>query len=73
MKKVICLIVLGLFLGACASATQSELWKHDTMYKNYGHLKYSWCGYKDCGPSYTKDSKEQGWWGISIKQCKNVK
>jgi hypothetical protein len=70
MKKLIGLVVLGLFLGGCSyGIEQSNFWKHDTMYKNSDHMKYSLCGYKDCKISYTKDTQDQGWWGIP-KDCK---
>lgn len=70
MKKLLCLLVLVSFLGACAGAAESEFWKHDTMYKNYDHLKYSWSGYQDCGPEYTKATQSQGWWGQTTDECK---
>jgi hypothetical protein len=63
MRKLVCLVIGILFSAGCATATESEFWKHDTMYKNSGHLKYSWCGYKDCKPESAKATKEQGWWG----------
>ena len=71
MKKLLLLVVLVAFLGACGTAAeQSEFWKHDTMYKNYDHLKYSWSGYQDCGSEYTKATKAQSWWGETNKECK---
>lgn len=70
MKKVIGLVVLGLFLGGCSyGIEQSNFWKHDTMYKNYDHLKYSWIDYKDCKSSDLQKSQDQGWWGIT-NNCK---
>lgn len=70
MKKLLLLVVLVAFLGACAGADSSEFWKHDTMYKNYDHLKYSWSGYRDCGPEFTKATQNQNWWGETTKECR---
>jgi hypothetical protein len=69
MRKLFCLVVLVVFLGGCSGIEQSNFWRHDTMYKNSDHLKYSWCGYKDCKSSDSKKSKDQGWWGIT-NNCK---
>lgn len=49
------------------SWSQSDVMKHDTMYKNWDHMKYSWSC--QCEPVYTKLSKQQGWWGITVKEC----
>ena len=70
MKKLLCLVVLVAFLAGCAGAADSEFWKHDTMYKNTDHLKYSWGGYQDCGSEYTKATQAQGWWGSTTNECK---
>jgi hypothetical protein len=40
------------------------------MYQNTEHLKFSWSGYQDCGPEFTKATQSQGWWGETIKECK---
>jgi hypothetical protein len=70
MKKLLCLVALLAFLAGCAGASESEFWKHDTMYKNTDHLKYSWSGYQDCGSQYTKETKAQQWWGETVSECK---
>jgi hypothetical protein len=70
MKKLLLLVVLVAFLGACAGAEQSEFWKHDTMYKNTDHLRYSWSGYQDCGSEFTKATQTQNWWGEVVKECR---
>ena len=67
MKKLALLFLAGLFLTGCgASARQSEFWKHDTMYKNWDHMKFSWFGYKNPGQESAKKSSEERWWGIEI-------
>jgi hypothetical protein len=68
MKRLFLLAVIGLFLSGCgASATQSEFWKHPSLYKDWDHMKYS-LG-EECTPEMTKMSKEQGWWGLQQNEC----
>ncbi|MCX5879525.1 MAG: hypothetical protein NTY44_10495 [Deltaproteobacteria bacterium] len=70
MKKLLFLVVVVAFLAGCAGADQSEFWKHSSMYQNTEHLKFSWSGYQDCGPEFTKATQSQSWWGETIKECK---
>jgi uncharacterized membrane protein required for colicin V production len=70
MKKLLFLVVVVAFLAGCAGADQSEFWKHSSMYQNTEHLKFSWSGYQDCGPEFTKATQAQSWWGETIKECK---
>lgn len=58
------LLVLALGLGGCAS--NSEFMQHDTMYKNWDHLKFSWFGSENPEPNDVANSQEQGWWGIPV-------
>lgn len=68
MKKLLLVLVAGLFLSSCGTAAkQSELWEHPTMYKGWDHLRFSWCGYKKPTIETLKKSNEEGWWGIPIK------
>jgi hypothetical protein len=64
MKKWFLVIMAGLFFSGCAAMTESEFWKHDSMYKNWDHTKYSLGGYQQPTADTAKQSKEQGWWGI---------
>jgi hypothetical protein len=69
MKKFLAITLMGLFLGGCGTAAQrSEFWKHDTVYKSWDHLKYSWGGYKNPTEETLNKSQEQGWWGIPIQK-----
>ena len=68
MKKFFLLLIMGLFLSGCgAAAKQSELWQHDTMYKNTDHLKFSCWQFKKPTLETLKKSQEQGWWGIPVE------
>ena len=67
MKKLLAVFFLSAFLFGCgASATQSDFWKHDAMYKNWDHTKFSMTGYKSPTREDAKMSMEQGWWGIDV-------
>jgi hypothetical protein len=47
MKKLAAVFILSAFLFGCgASATQSEFWIHDSLYKNWDHTWFSLSGYK---------------------------
>ncbi len=71
IRKAIVLFALGLFLAGCGTAAErSEFWKHNTMYKNWDHMTYSWGGYKKCDEDTLKKTQEQAWWGIPAgEQC----
>ena len=65
MKKLILVLMVGAFLSGCGTAAErSEFWKHDSIYKNWDHFKYSVSGYKSPTDETLKASNEQGWWGI---------
>jgi len=65
MKRIILVLMLGMFLAGCGTAAErSEFWKHDSVYKNWDHFKYSVSGYKNPTDASLKDSTEQKWWGI---------
>jgi len=67
MKKLLVVILLALFLSGCGTiGVNSEFWKHDTMYKNCDHMKFSWSGFKNPTSEHYRQAKEQGWWGIDI-------
>jgi len=64
MKKMLALLVLSACVAGCGTAAQkSELWEHDTLYKNWDHLRFSWGGHKQVSQEEASKSVEQGWWG----------
>jgi len=69
MKRVFVMVLLGLFFTGCGTlAKRSEFWQHDSMYKNWDHLKFSCWGYKKPTQETLKKSQGQGWWGIPISK-----
>jgi hypothetical protein len=67
MKKILAVLAMSAFLFGCgATATQSDFWKHDSLYKNWDHTKFSMTGYKSPSRDHAKMSMEQGWWGMEV-------
>lgn len=67
MKKALGLLVLCAALAGCGTAaSQSEVWKHDTLYRDWDHLRFSWGGHKDAGTREVQQSTEDGWWGKPV-------
>ena len=67
MRKLFLITLMAASLVGCGTAAkESGFWQHDTMYKNWDHMRYSWHGYKK--PTYEtgKQSQEQDWWGKPI-------
>lgn len=62
MKQIAFLIVAILLIAGCSS----EFYKHDTTFKDWDHVKFSWWGYKNPTAEDAKMSEEQGWWGEEI-------
>jgi len=70
MKKLVCIAVLAMFFAGCgAAARESEFWQHPSLYKSWGHWRYSAGGYEQCTPEQTKMAKEEGWWGKTYNEC----
>ncbi len=67
MKKWIIIASLAFFLVGCGhAAIESELYQHDSLFKNWDHTKFSLWGYRNPTPETMKNSGEQGWWGIEV-------
>jgi hypothetical protein len=66
-KRWLALSGMVLVLSGCgAAARESGFYEHNTMYRNWDHLKFSICGYKHVDPKDAQLSKEQDWWGITV-------
>ncbi len=67
MKKGLLLIIAVVMLAGCShSVANSEFLQHDTFYKNWDHMKFSWFGYRNPTDEDTQKAIEQGWWGIEV-------
>ncbi len=65
MKRFLVIAISCLFLFACGQAArQSGFYEHDTMYRDWSHLWFSWFGYRDVSPKEAEKSQEESWWGI---------
>ena len=62
MKKLFFLIALILLIAGCIS----EFYKHDSVFKDWEHVKFSWWGYENPTADHAKMSQERGWWGEEI-------
>ncbi len=62
MKKLFFLLALTLLIVGCSS----EFYKHDSVYKDWGHAKFSLWGYENPTAEHAKMSEERGWWGEEI-------
>lgn len=67
MKKLVVIALLAFFLAGCGQAgMQSEFWKHDSVYKNFDHLKFSWFGHNTPTAEDRQIGAEQSWWGLDV-------
>jgi hypothetical protein len=62
MKKLVFLVLAGLLIAGCSA----EFYQHDTLFKNWDHVKFSWWEYKSPTADHAKMSAEQNWWGKAI-------
>lgn len=67
MKKAIVMIMLALFVTGCSGTLQqSEFLEHDSMYKNWDHMKFSIFGHRNPTAEDQQKSIDQGWWGFEV-------
>jgi hypothetical protein len=62
MKNLIFLIILTIFSAGCSS----DFYKHDSIYKDWDHVMFSWWEYENPTAEHAKMSDERGWWGEEI-------
>ena len=65
-KLLILLVVSACAAGCGASASQSGVWEHETLYRDWDHLRFSWGGHKDVSNQELQKSTEEGWWGKEV-------
>jgi hypothetical protein len=58
------------FPGCGAAARESGFYDHDTIYKNWDHLKFSIYGYKSPDSKAIEESRVEEWWGKTIGKYK---
>ncbi len=64
MKRLFVVLLGVMFLSGCgAAARESGFYEHNTMYRNWDHLKFSVVGYKEVSQKEAEESKAQDWWG----------
>jgi hypothetical protein len=69
MKRLFFVLLGIIFLYGCgAAARESGFYQHNTMYRDFDHLKFSIYGYKQVDQKEARLSREQDWWGIPVNQ-----
>jgi hypothetical protein len=67
MKKFLLLLIITFFISGCGTmAKDSEFWEHDSMYKDFDHLKFSWSGHKSPSDEELKSDNTKEWWGKEV-------
>ena len=68
MKKLIVLsLILALFTMGCGHmAKESEFYDHESMYKNWDHMKFSMWGHNNPTTEVAQVSSNESWWGIGV-------
>ena len=71
MKKMIVVLMGVFFLAGCgAAARESGFYEHNTMYRDWEHMKFSIWGYKQVESKEATLSKEENWWGKMVEGSK---
>jgi uncharacterized lipoprotein YajG len=69
MKRLLVVMMAVFFLSGCgAAARESGFYEHNTLYKNWEHLKFSVYGYDKVDQKEAQMSKEQSWWGLTVER-----
>jgi len=64
LKKMVLIGMILLLCGCAAAIKESELFKHDSVYQDFGHLWFSALGYRNIDQQDATKSREYHWWGI---------
>ncbi|MEI7637750.1 MAG: hypothetical protein WCJ37_10625 [Syntrophus sp. (in: bacteria)] len=65
MKKLLIAGLVIMLCGCCGAIKESEFFKHDSVYKDWSHLGFSWIGYRSIDQNDVDKSKARTWWGIT--------
>ncbi len=66
MKKLLLILVATFILSGCISIHESDFLNHDTMYRSWDHLKFSW-GLTKPTPDLHEQVLAEDWWGLPRK------
>jgi hypothetical protein len=68
MKRLFVVLLGVMFLSGCGTAArESGFYDHNTMYRNWDHMKFSIWGYKQVDQKEAQQSKEENWWGTTVQ------
>lgn len=68
MKRWFVVTLMVLFLAGCgAAARESGYYDHNTMYRDWDHMKFSLWGYKAPDQKAAVQTKEESWWGKLVQ------
>ena len=62
MKKLIVLVFIVFLLAACSD----EWYAHDSIYKDWYHIIFSWWGHNNVTSEEADMSEQSGLWGVEI-------
>jgi hypothetical protein len=62
MKKLFFLIILTILIAGCSS----EFYKHDSVFKDWDRVQFSWWDYQNPTAEHAKMYAQRGWWGEEI-------
>ncbi|MCE5283988.1 MAG: hypothetical protein LLG93_18030 [Deltaproteobacteria bacterium] len=67
MKRLFAVTLMLLFLAGCgAAAKESGFYEHNTMYRDWDHMKFSLWGYQSIDQKEVKQSTDEDWWGKTV-------
>ncbi|MBW2150928.1 MAG: hypothetical protein JRH18_04620 [Deltaproteobacteria bacterium] len=66
MRNLVLLLSCVVLLSSCTVAKETQFAEHNTLFRNWDHLKFSLWGYKQPSEETYRKTIEQGWWGEPI-------
>ncbi len=72
MKRLLAVTLMLLFLAGCgAAAKESGYYEHNTLYRDWDHMKFSIWGYQKVEQQDVEQSKSEDWWGKTVSGSGN--